>query len=217
MVFLASCILGLRVLLGCITPLDEGKDGIPFPGCDLDAGDAAGMDTGTGVVIGLVGMKLLSDAPIRSHLGLDVHPLREREVFIDGAVGVSGDDRIHCAAVQSGFSGDARSGPGVQGFVNFVAESGIVGRPCGIPESAALESGPEIPNEELAESRADAAAGRICLVAVPHKDVPVKDCGLVDGDSRKQFAKGCLVLLPVEVVVAPDLDVAGAAGIGVVE
>ena len=48
---------------------------------DLDAGDAAVMDAGAGVVIGLVGLELPSDTPVRSHLGFEVHPLREREIM----------------------------------------------------------------------------------------------------------------------------------------
>ena len=44
---------------GCIAPLDEGEGRLLiFPRGDLNARDAAGMHTGTGVVIGRIGMEL---------------------------------------------------------------------------------------------------------------------------------------------------------------
>ena len=91
-VFLASCVWSLRIPLGCIAPLDEGGGRRSFfPRGDFNARDTAGMNAGAGVVIGTIGMELLPYA-LCADVGFEIHPFREGEVFIDGPMGVAGND-----------------------------------------------------------------------------------------------------------------------------
>ena len=102
-------------------------------------------------------------------------------------------------------------------FVDLVAASGIVCRPRRVPESKALQGGPEFPHQEFGDARPGAAARGIGLVAVPQKNVPVKQGRLINDDAGKQPAQRRFVVLPVEVVIAPDFDVAGLLGIAVMK
>ena len=91
----------MRRALGCIAPLDEGE-GWPsrLPRGDLNARDAAGMNAGAGVVIGTIGMELLPYA-LCADVGFEIHPFSEGEVFIDGPVGVTDNDRVYLAVLKA--------------------------------------------------------------------------------------------------------------------
>ena len=72
---------------GLVAPFDQREiEGLQR---DLDSRDAAGMDAGAAVVIDGLGLVLPADAP-RGDAGLQVAPLREREVLEDGAFWGSG-------------------------------------------------------------------------------------------------------------------------------
>jgi predicted benzoate:H+ symporter BenE len=50
---------------------------------------------------------------------------------------------------------------------------------------------------------------------VPQQNAPVQQGRLINADAGKQPAQRRFVVLPVEVVIAPDFDVAGLLGIAV--
>ena len=127
--------------LGGIAPLDEGEG----PRGDLKARDAAGMNTGAGIVIGAIGMELLPYAG-RADVGFEIDAFREGEVFIDGPVGVAGNDRSYLAVLKAEGVRQRSGGPGVKGGVDLVAAAGIVCRPRRVPEANALQGGPEFPH-----------------------------------------------------------------------
>ena len=138
----AAGVGGRHSALGRVAPLDEceGRPSL-FPRGDLDARDAAGMNAGAGVVIGAIGMELPPYARC-ADVGFEIHPFREGEVFIDGPMGVAGNDRVYLANLKAEGVRQATGGPGVKGFVDLVAAAGIVCRPRRVPDSIALQGRP---------------------------------------------------------------------------
>jgi len=81
----------------------------------------------------------------------------------------------------------------------------------------ALQGGPAFPHQKFGDARPGAAARGIGLVAVQQQNVPVQQGRLINVDAGKQPAERRFVVLPVEVVIAPDFDIAGLLGIAVMK
>ena len=111
----------------------------------------------------------------------------------------------------------------VEFFVYLVTEAGIDGCSCGVFYTASLKTGPEVPHEEFTESRPAAATFGVCLVAVPEEYTlslrggAMEYCGFVDSDAGENIAEDIRVVFPLDVVIAPDFDIAGLFWIRVVE
>jgi len=73
------------------------------------------------------------------------------------------------------------------------------------------------PDKKLGYRRTKSTTLGIRLVAVPQKDVVVKDRGLVNTNSWKQSSQRGRALPPFQVVVPPDLDVSRLFRIRIVE
>jgi len=107
--------------------------------------------------------------------------------------------------------------PLVEAFVHFIAQTWVRGGAGGIFHAGPLQIRPDMIDEELAHGSDGAAAHGVGLMAVDHEDGIVQDDSFVDLNPRKQELVDVLMILPIEVVIPPDLNIAGLRGIGVVE
>jgi len=194
--------------LHSIPPLDQRNGHILSAAGNLDTSYAAGMHTGAGIVIAGVGFEFFHDL-ICSFSIFQQHTFGQGQVFINRAVGVTGDDRVDSAIRKPGWVRKTGCGPGVIGFVDVVAHSWIVGGPGRVPESALLKERPNKSNKRCTESSPHAATKGICLVAMPHQNMVIQNRGLVCLNAGKNSLKGSATLFPAIVMIAPNFDVAG--------
>ncbi len=234
---------GHRIPRRPLTPLDQPKTRTVFES-DLDPGDTERMNAGTGVVIAFVGLMVDLDAK-GLDLGLQVALLRQRKVLEDRPVGVAGDDGgdalvvmvcpfmealVHLVA-QAGIEGGA-------GRVLYAAPLQV--RPEVVHEE--LAHGRNLPaalrvrlvsvdEQDGADCHCTPAATLSSTLAVAYPGLlPLalacstfpclgnrQDDPLVDLDTREQRAIDSRVVLPVEVMIPPYLEVPGLLRIRIVE
>jgi len=124
-------------------------------------------------------------------------------------VGVAGNDRGNAPIITDR--------PFMEAFVHFVAEAGIRGGAGRVFYPTPLQIRPDMVDKELAHGGYGTTAHGVGLVAVDHEDDIVQEDGLVDLHPRKQSLVDVLVIFPIEVMIPPDLQVAGLCRIGVLE
>jgi len=167
------------------------------------------MYTGARVVVaGITPVLQIGDIFMLESERLQAH-LRQRKILEDCPVGVASNDGGDTPVIVSR--------PFVEAFVHFVAEAGIRSGAGRVFYPTPLQIRPDMVDKELAHGGYGATAHRVGLVAVDHEDGIVQEDGFIDLNARKQGLVDVLMVLPVKVMIPPDLDVAGFFGIGVME
>jgi len=107
--------------------------------------------------------------------------------------------------------------PVVESLIRFIGTSRVVGGTVGSLNPNLCMPDQNSPTKKLGYRRTKSTTLGIRLVAVPQKDVVVKDRGLVNTNSWKQSSQRGRALPPFQVVVPPDLDVSRLFRIRIVE
>ena len=187
-----------------MAPLYQCKIWSVIPYCYFNACNASWVHAGTCIVIN----RLWFEFFYRS-------ALCKGEVFIHRAMCVSCYDYVNIFVVVYGQF--------VELFVYLIAKARIDGCPCWVFYAVFLKAGPEVPHEKFAESCPSTAAFGIYLVAVPEEDTlswfggAVEYRGFVNLNAGEDLVEDVCVVFPLDIVISPDLDVAGLFRIRVVE
>jgi len=197
---------------GIVCPFNEFEVGAAVLKGDLDAGDASRMHAGAGVVIDRLGCEMVRGYR-RPGVRFVQFSFGQGQVFVHRTMGVPGNDDIRVL-----FPADSHL---IEPVIDGIRAARIGGGPGGVFDPASLQIGPEVAHEEFTDGRAVAAAFGICLVTVPEQDAAlrsgVRDRRFMYPDIGENGIQLPCVVFPLDVVVAPDLDVAGFVQVRVVE